>query len=371
MKKLLAVLFVLSLSSILRAKEGQQIPMETMSGLLRLVKTVPIPTHGYIDHLTADVKGHRVFISGEESKCFVTVDARTGKVIHVTEGLSGHPRKPFYVPETDEVWVDLNDSHVVAISGKTYEVTKTVDLPTHPGQTWDPDNAAYDPARHLYYVAVRTDEGKLGSIEIVDTQAAKHVGSIQIKGSEAGGLAIEPSGKILYAGMGDVVNGESMCEVIDLQKRAVVAEWPITGGPSAHAAGLDPVHHRLFMGSRVRPGHTHGPGKLVVMDTETGKVVQALDSVAGVDEVQYDEATGRIYYVGSTGTIEVFKEIDPDHYQAVGEVPTGAIAKTGLWVPELKQFYSAVPEHLVETPPHVPNDNIIEQSHLMIFDYMP
>jgi hypothetical protein len=107
------------------------------------------------------------------------------------------------------------------------------------------------------------------------------------------------------------------------------------------------------------------------MDTQTGKVVQALDAVAGVDEVQYDAATGRIYYVGSTGTVEVFKQVDPDHYKSLGEVPTGAIAKTGLWVPELKQFYSAVPEHLVQTPPHVPNDNLIEASHLMIFDYMP
>jgi DNA-binding beta-propeller fold protein YncE len=371
MKKPLAILFALSLASVGLAQEGQPIPMQTMSGLLRLVETVPLPLHAYIDHLTVDVKGRRLFISGEESKRFVTVDLRTDKVIHVTEGLSGNPRKPFYLPDTNEIWVDLADNHVVAISGKTYEVTKTVDLPVHPGQKSEPDNAAYDPARHLYYAAVRTGESKEGSIEIVNTETAKHVGSIPLKGSEAGGLAIEPSGKTLYAGMGDVVNGESMCEVIDLEKRAVVAEWPITGGPSAHAAGLDAVHHRLFMGSRVRPGHTHGPGKLVVMDTETGKVVQALDAVAGVDEVQYDAATGRIYYVGSTGTIEVFKEVDPDHYKVLGEVPTGAIAKTGLWVPELKQFYSAVPEHLVETPPHVPNDNIIEQSHLMIFDYIP
>lgn len=210
----------------------------------------------------------------------------------------------------------------------------------------------------------------------MDTRTAKHVGTIPVNGSDPEGVAIDPAGNRLYVGLGDVVNGESKCEAIDLEKRSVVAEWPITGGPSPHAAGIDAVHHRLFMGSRVtgsrvKPGHTHGPSKLVVMDTQTGKVAQALDAVAGVDEVQYDVGTGRIYYVGSPGTIEVFKQIDPDQYKSVGKVPTGAIAKTGFWVPEFKRFYSAVPEHLVETPPHIPDDNVIEPSHLMIFDYVP
>jgi len=45
----------------------------------------------------------------------------------------------------------------------------------------------------------------------------------------------------------------------------------------------------------------------------------------------------------------VFQEIDPDHFQLLGKVPTGAISKTGLWVPELKRFYSAVPRHYVFT----------------------
>jgi hypothetical protein len=75
--------------------------------------------------------------------------------------------------------------------------------------------------------------------------------------------------------------------------------------------------------------------------------------------------------VGSTGTIAVFKQLDPDHYQLLGKVPTGAIAKTALWVPELKRVYVAVPKHLVETPPYGENDYITEEAHLMVFDYIP
>ena len=371
---------VFGLSSLLLTAVGQQspappplMPMVTMSGLLRLVQTIPLPTEGYMDHLAIDVKGQRLFIAGEANKSLIVVGLREGKVIHETKGLSGNPRKPLYLSDTNEIWTDLSDNTVVAISGITYAVTKTIELSGGRGATGrEPDNGAYDPGTHLYYVAIVTRAGDTGgSIEIVDTKAAKLVGSIKMNGSDPGGTSIELSGKRLYVAMGDVVRGESHLKVVDLEKRTVVAEWPITGGPAPHASGLDAAHHRLFVGSRIKGGHQYEPGKLVVMDTETGKVVQALDSVGGADEVQFDTSTGRIYFVGTTGTLAVFKQIDPDHYQLVGKVPTGALAKTGLYVPELKRMYVAVPKHLVQTPPYGANDHIVEEAHLMVFEYVP
>ena len=372
MKTYVAMLMTLSAVFASRA-QGQSLPMQNMSGLLRLVQTSPLPTEGYMDHLTVDVKGQRLFISGENNKSLIVVDLRSGNVIHETKGLGGNPRKPFYLPETNEIWTDLGDNTVVAISGTTYEVTKTVELTGGRGAPKrTPDNAAYDPATHIYYAAIVTGAGSTdGSIEIVDTKAAKLLGSIKMNGGDPGGLSIEPSGKRLYVAMGDVVGGDSHIKVVDLEKRAVVAEWPITGGPAPHASGLDAAHHRLFVGSRVQGGHRFEPGKLVVMDTQTGKVVQALDTVGGADEVQYDAPTGRIYFVGTTGTLEVFKQTDADHYKSLGKVPTGAIAKTGLWVPELKRMYIAVPKHIVQTPPYGANDYITEEARLMVFDLLP
>src|SRR5215813_4551538 len=122
-------------------------PMTTMSGLLRLVQTIPLPTEGYMDHFAVDVKGQRLFIAGEANKSLITVDLRAGKVIQETKGLGGNPRKPFYIPETNEIWTDLGDNTVVAISGTTYEVTKTVELTGGRGAARRvPDNGAYDSA---------------------------------------------------------------------------------------------------------------------------------------------------------------------------------------------------------------------------------
>jgi DNA-binding beta-propeller fold protein YncE len=386
-----------------------------MSGLLGLVQTIPLPTEGYMDRLAVDAKGQRLFVCGEAIKSLVMVDLAAGKVIHETKRLSAMPKKPFYLPETNEIWVTLTDNTVVAISGTTYEVTKTVELSGYGDPQKETDNAAYDPATHLLYAGTEAfkdkskdvDTGGGGdhaatgaSIEIVDTRAAKLLGSIKLPGADPAGIAIEPSGKRLYVAMGDVVEGESHVAVVDLEKRAVVAQWPIIGGPVPHAAGLDADHHRLFVGSRIKPhtaevggGHQYEPGKLVVMDTMTGEVVQALDSVGGADNVQYDGTSGRIYFAGTTGTVAVFKEMDPAHFQLLGKVPTGAISKSGLWVPELKRFYSAVPRHYVLTPPNGTRDLeadlrkelndkqgvekpilsnlIVEEAHLLVFDNLP
>ena len=422
MKSYLRVLCAFWLALVPRL-QGQTMPMQPMSGLLNLVQTIPLPTEGYMDRLTIDLKDQRLFICGEAVKSLVVVDLRAGKVIHVTKGLAASPKKPIYLPETNEVWVTMTDSTVIAISGTTYEVTKTVKLAEYGNPKRGADNAAYDPSTHLFYAAVEVfgDQGTnentspLGtrfnggdnhqpsgaSIDIVDTRTATLLGSIKLPGGDPAGVALEPSGKRMYVTMGDIIGGDSHVAVVDLEKRTVVAEWPITGGPVPHTAGLDAAHHRLFVGSRIKPntgeiggGHQYEPGKLVVMDTETGKVMQALDSVGGADDsVYYDAATSRIYFTGTTGTVAVFKEIDPDHFQLLGKVPTGAVSKTGLWVPELKRFYSAVPQHFVLTVPHgtkniradllkelnlkegqaapILSNMIVEEAHLMVFDYVP
>src|SRR6202171_1500556 len=280
MKRFLAI-FVTLLTVFVSRAEGQQsasqqLPMMHMSGLLNLVETIPVPGDGYMDHLTADVQGQRIFISGEAAKTLITVDLRAGKVVHVTQGLSAMPKKPFYIPETNEIWVTLTDSSVVAISGTTYEVTKTVKLSGYADPNRGADNGAYDPATHLLYAGVEVFEDFAGSgehgatnasVDIVDTRTAQLVGSIKLPGGDPAGITMEPSGKRLYVTMGDIVDGNSHVAVVDLEKREVVTKWAIIGGPVPHTAGLDAVHHRLFVGSRTIPhtgdiggGHQREPG---------------------------------------------------------------------------------------------------------------
>src|SRR6202521_2555571 len=181
------VVFVSKISAQQRSKEyvNRQAPMVRMSGLLRLVETIPLPTEGYMDHLSYDLKNQHLFLSAENNKEVVVVDMKAGKVIHVTK-VGGNPRKPYFDPTTNELWVDLGDNTAVAINGTTFEVTKTVELTGGKGAAHrDPDNAAFDPVKGLYYVGIVTGAqgNKEGTIEIVDTKAGKLVGSIKMNGN--------------------------------------------------------------------------------------------------------------------------------------------------------------------------------------------
>jgi hypothetical protein len=99
---------------------------------------------------------------------------------------------------------------------------------------------------------------------------------------------------------------------------------------------------------------------------DSHKQANPTDSASG-----YDLTLRTALILGTTGSVAVLKQIDPDHYELLRKVPTGAIAKSGLWIPELKRYYSAVPKHLIQTAPYGPGDYITEESHLLVFDYVP
>jgi len=343
---------------------------------MRLVQTIPLPNvEGYFDHMAVDTKGQRLFVPGEHQRTIEVIDLRTGKDIHTISGFGGDPRKTIYLPQTNEIWVDDGDASVKAFSGETYELVKNIPLSGHDldkDSRRVPDNGVYDPTTGLFYLGDRADglkkEGIKGSIEIVDLKSGKYVGSIEVDGLNPAGLALDPKSPKMYVVTGDTSN----VIVIDREQRKVLATWPITGGPEPHAVAFDGAHHRLLIGSRVKRSHIYKPGKLVVMDSDTGKVIDAIDTEGGVDEVEYEPASHRVYYTGTTGFVEVFKQVDADHYERLGRVATGPIAKTSLLVPDMKRFYAAIPKHVILVPP-IPQSKeaTIEDAKIMVYEVMP
>jgi DNA-binding beta-propeller fold protein YncE len=230
-----------------------------------------------------------------------------------------------------------------------------------------PDNGAFDPLTRLFYVAVTADANSAtatvkGSVEIVDTKTGQRAGNIKVDGTDPSGIAFDAATPRMFVVLGDT----AQVQVVDREKRAIIATWEITGGTAPHTVAVDTAHHRLFVGARVKPGHIFKPGKMVVMDTQTGKVVAALDTEGGADEIQYDAASQRIYFTGTTGHVDVFKQVDADNYQHLGKLVTAADAKTSLLVPELKRFYVAVPKRNVAIPPT--RDVITEDAELLVFE---
>jgi hypothetical protein len=368
LKKYLVVLCAIWMLSFLAAHAQTSAPMKQ-------IQAIPMPgVVGYFDHPAVDVKGQRLFVPGEYQRTIEIIDLRSGKVVHSITGLEGNPRKIIYIPQSNQIWVDLGSGVCKAFSGDSYEPLKTIPLnpSSSPADKREPDNGILDTATGLFYIGDRGDrskQGTKGSIEIVDTKNGTYAGSITLDDNDPAGLALDPATPNLYV----VLGATSRVAVIDRQKRVVTAMWPITAdAPLPHALGMDAEHHRLFIGSRVKKGHIYKPGKMVVMNSDNGNIVQVLDSEGGVDEVQYDPATQRVYFTGTTGGVEVFKQTDPDHYQSLGVVPTSPIAKTSILVPELNRMYVIVPKHVVLTPP-VPESTeaTIEEATVLVYEVEP
>jgi hypothetical protein len=67
---------------------------------------------------------------------------------------------------------------------------------------------------------------------------------------------------------------------------------------------------------------------LVVMDADSGKVIQSFPISGGVDAAAYEPATGMIFASTREGMLHIFHEDSPDKFREVESVKTEYGAKT-------------------------------------------
>jgi DNA-binding beta-propeller fold protein YncE len=304
-----------------------EVSAEQLANNLTTTRMPGVQNH--FDHLTHDLKGHRLFVVPEDNKSIEVYDLRSGKFIHSIKGIGvGH--SVVYRADIDEIFVtDGSQGSLHIFNGTTYRPLKTVKLLT------DADATGYDPVSHYLYIANGGLDAGLnyGLLSIVDTSTGQRVGDIKIDSNRLEAMVIEKSGPRLFLNATE----KNAIAVIDREKRAVVATWPAGECHVNASVAIDESHHRLFVGCR--------DGNLVVLDSDTGKVLQTLPISTGVDDMVYDPGSQRIYVACGEGFVNVYHQIDADHYQSIGKVPTGPLGKTGLLVTELKEYFVAVPPH--------------------------
>jgi len=300
---------------------------------LKLIHTIPVPGlhDGDFDHFMVNLPTHRLFLAAEENGKVIVIDTHTNKILHVITGLTS-PHSMILRRSLNKLFVvDGDASEIKVYNGTTYQLIEHIPM------TIDADSIAYDPVtKYLYVVSGgRAAHTPYSFIEIIDTTTSKKVGKIKIDTNRIEALALEKAGPYIYANL----TGENAIGEVNRVKRTLVATWPIGSGAKQNVAlGYDEPDHRLFT-------ITREPGKFIVMDSQSGKIITALPCVAFADDAVYDAASKRIYVPG-TGFIYVFKQQDPDHYALLAKVPGGSYrAKTALLAPELKRYYLAVPHH--------------------------
>src|SRR5207245_3505191 len=124
--------------------------------------------------------------------------------------------------------------------------------------------------------------------------------------------------------------------VVDRDKNTVIAKWPLKNPSANFPMALAENHKRIFIGCR-------SPARLIVLDTDSGKLVANVQCVGDTDDLFYDPAQNRIYISGGEGALTLIHQLDPDHYQSIATQKTAPGARTSFFSPDLHSLYLAIP----------------------------
>lgn len=305
------LLFVVLAASVFALGQNAQ--------LLRLDKTIELSdVQGRIDHMSVDVKGERLFVSALGNNTVEVIDVKNAKRVHTISGMK-QPQGVLYVAENNRLYVANDEDGTVRIlDGAAFTPLETLDYGD------DADNLRYDSEHQHVYVGYGS--GGLGEIDAQDHK----IGEIKLD-AHPESFQLEKNSSRIYVNLPKSFK----IAVVDREKRTVVETWRTDGATANYPMALDEADHRLFVVSRF-------PARLLVFDTNTGKIIQSLSAVGDCDDVFYDKKRKRIYASGGEGAISVFEQQDADHYKESARVETVKGARTSLFSPELDRFYLAV-----------------------------
>jgi DNA-binding beta-propeller fold protein YncE len=311
-----------------------------------LVKSVPLgPAPGdaeYFDYITVDPAARRVYVAhGTEVK---VLDADNFTVLGSISGLQ-RCHGVALVPELNKGFITDGDAgQVVIFDAKTL---KTIGkIKTYP----DTDSLTYDPSSKLVF----TFNGDSKNASVIDP-----VKETMIKTIDLGGGPEQP----VSDGNGTIYdNNEETSDVVVIDTRSLMvkARWSTKPAGQAVAIALDRQHHRLFSAGR-------NPTVLVMMNVDSGKVLQSFPITAGVDATIYDSTTDLVFSSTRAGVLHVFHEDSPDKLTAVEEIKTEYGAKTMGLDPKTQNLFLVTSDF---TPPSGPKGNrqaIKGTAHVLIY----
>jgi len=260
-------------------------------------------TREYFDYITVDSSARRVYVShGTEIK---VLDADNGTLIGNITGL----KQDHGVAVAEEFGrgfiTDGAQGKVIIFDLKSLKVVGEAKADK------DADSVVYDPDSKRVFAM----NGDAHSATVIDAKSGAAVKTIELGGGPE--FAVADGSGTVY------VNMEDKNEVVAIDSGALTikSRWAVAPAGTPTALAMDIKHRRLFSAGR-------NPQKLVVMDADSGKVIQSFPISAGVDAAAYEPETGLLFASTREGMIHVFHEDSPDKFSEVETVKTEFGAKT-------------------------------------------
>jgi DNA-binding beta-propeller fold protein YncE len=260
-------------------------------------------TREYFDYITVDSSARRVYLShGTEVK---VINADNGSLIGNIAGLKqdhgvaiAHEFGRGFITDGAQGKVMIFDLATLKVTGEAKA-------------DQDADSIVYDTASKRVFA----QDGDPNSSTVIDAQSGTVVQTIHLGGAPE--FAVTDGRGTIY------INLEDKDQIVAIDSRALTikSRWPVAPAGRPTALAIDTKHRRLFSAGRK-------PQMLIVMDADSGRVIQSFPISGGVDAACYDPETGLIFASTREGMIHIFHEDSPDKYSEVQTVKTEFGAKT-------------------------------------------
>jgi DNA-binding beta-propeller fold protein YncE len=272
---------------------------------LKVLNTFHVGGAGGWDYVTVDASNRRLFVT--RSTHTQAIDEETGKVLGDIPGqIRSHGVA--LAPEFNRGFITDGGGQgaIIIFDLKTYAVLgKIAAMP-------DADGIIYD-VKQKVVLAVSGDGDALMTLKPdIDPNSGEMDAPIPLGGGPEF-LAADGMGNV-YINLED----KDLVAVVDLNARKVEARWPVTPGGHPVGMAIDTAKRLLFVGCR-------NPQSLVIMNADTGAVVDSLPIGRGVDATKFD--AGLAYASAGDGTLTV-AGVQNGKWAVVQTVKTMASART-------------------------------------------
>src|SRR5882672_1691992 len=290
----------------------------------KVVGRYPVPGVGGFDYVMLDNSTRRLYVS--HAIQVEVVDADNGKLVGTIADTPGVHGVAIASAFKHGFTSNGRENKVSMFDPSTLQLIKKIDV----GK--GPDGIYYDPGSKRVF----TNNHGSHDITALDAATGDVVGTVKVEGD--GEQAVIGADGLIY------VNSEEASEVVvfDPKSLEVKKRFPIGVAKTPTGLAYDAKTKRLFIGCRNEP-------KMVVMDADTGKVINSFPIGAGVDYAGFDPETSLIFFSCGDGTLSIYHEKSADNYEDAGAVKTQPSAKTMAFDPKTKKIFLPAAEYQ-ETP---------------------
>ncbi|CCH03507.1 hypothetical protein FAES_pFAES01013 (plasmid) [Fibrella aestuarina BUZ 2] len=173
-----------------------------------------------------------------------------------------------------------------------------------------PDAIRYDAFSGRVFIF--NNEGN--SATVLEAATGKVVGTVELGGAPE--AAVSDDNGLLFVNLED----KNEVVVFDANTLAVKHRWPLGTGQEPTGLAFDQARHRLFS--------TCHNQQMIVLDSQSGKVLATVPIGSGVDGAVFDTATGSAISSNGEGSLTVVRETKPGQFEAIQTLPTQRGART-------------------------------------------